>query len=460
MTRPALRFRPVPMQRGIAASVLAMLLLGACSTERSLMPTPLLYQDLKPNIFFRDIPPERQRPDVDLLYITDRATETDPDAELPYGQERSSSVAFGTTVVHIGDNLDWTELAEQSHSPQRTQQIKLRLGETTEIGRFPTEPYGIVVDGPRIRRSPAATRQHREAKVGLYRELAARLARAPSREIVLYVHGFNETLASAAYTTAELCHFLGREDVCAFFTWPASASGNALISYTSTTESAAYALNHLKKTLRMIGEMPGVEAVHVLAHSRGAALTMDALSQLGSEYQARGGEVFSALPLRNVFLLSPDLDTDIAAQRVGVGLSDPDLVPDWSVRRYQGDAQDSGFRLTIYASPLDRALLFSRILFRSNRRVGGAGVEDMSDQMQDFFAKWGRFDLIVYQGKRTDAFGHSFFTSNPVVSSDLVQLIRFGKRPGDPERPLRQVGPVTWVFEEAEPQSTAEASGL
>jgi len=59
----------------------------------------------------------------------------------------------------------------------------------------------------------------------------------------------------------------------------------------------------------------------------------------------------------------------------------------------------------------------------------------------------GHFDLIVYEGKRTDTFGHSFFTSNLLVSSDLVQLIRYRKRPGIPERPLRQVGPVTWLFE-------------
>jgi esterase/lipase superfamily enzyme len=240
---------------------------------------------------------------------------------------------------------------------------------------------------------------------------------------------------------------LGREHVCAFFTWPASASGNPLISYTSTTEAAAYALNHLKKTLRMIGEMPGVEGVHVLAHSRGAGLTMDALSALGNEYQLRGETFFSALPLRNVLLLSPDLDTDIAAQRISVGLSDPDLVPTWSAPRDTGDEAELGFRFTVYASPKDRALLLSRILFRSYRRVGRAGPEDMSEEMQEVLAKWGRFDLIIYEGERSDAFGHSFFTSNPLVSSDLVQLIRFARRPGDPGRPLRQVGPVTWVFE-------------
>jgi esterase/lipase superfamily enzyme len=436
--------------RAVRGLLLGVLLVAGCATERSLMPTPLLYQDVDPGALFRQLPPERKRPDLDLLYVTDRVPEVDPAVGLPYGQARSRSLIYGRTAVRMGENLEWTELAAQSRSAKRREKIKLSLGETQELGRFPNEPYAIVVDGRHIRRAPESTRRHREAKEGLYRELSARLARSPSREILLYVHGFNETFASAAYTTAELCHFLGREDVCAFFTWPASASGNPLISYTSTTESAAYALNHLKKTLRMIGEAPGIEGLHVLAHSRGAGLTMDVLSALGSEYQLRGEELFSALPLRNVVLLSPDLDTDIAAQRVGVGLSDPDLVPDWAVRRDTGGSSAPGFRLTTYASPKDRALLLSRILFRSYRRVGGTRAEDMPEEMQDFLAKWGRFDLIVYEGERTDAFGHSFFTSNPVVSSDLVQLIRFGKRPGDPERSLRRVGPVTWLFEDAQ----------
>jgi esterase/lipase superfamily enzyme len=147
-------------------------------------------------------------------------------------------------------------------------------------------------------------------------------------------------------------------------------------------------------------------------------------------------------------LLSPDLDADIAAQRIGVGLSDPDLVPNWAVP-HDTDTGENGFRLTTYASPHDRALMVSRVLFRSYRRVGRAGPEDLSPAMQDCLVKWQRFDLIVYERQRTDAFGQSFFTSNPVVSSELVQLIRLGKRPGDPGRPLRRVGPVTWIFEES-----------
>ena len=447
MTSPASLSTSGANNRRLAGSSLALLLLGACTTERSLMPTPRLYQDETLSIFSREIPAERKRPDLDLLYITDRAPEKDPSVGLPYGEERSRSLAFGSTVVRLGEDMDWGELEEQSHLSRRTEEITLELGETTELGRFPTEPYEIVVDGPRIRRSPRATQQDRTTRDRLHQELAERLAQTPNGEVLLYVHGFNETFATAAYTTAELCHFLGRENVCAFFTWPASVSGNLLTSYTRTTESATFAVNHLAKTLRSLSLMPEVKGVHLLAHSRGAALTMDALSRLGIEFHASGGNFFSAVPLRNLVLLSPDLDTDVAAQRIGGAISDPDLAPNWSVCR-DGEGEDCDFRFTVYTSPEDRALKVSRLLFRSYRRVGRVRPEDLPEQMQNFLVKWRRFDLIVYDGERTDAFGHSFYTSSPVVSSDLVQLIRFRKKPGDPGRPLKQVGPVTWVFED------------
>ena len=431
-------------QQPLIAAV-GLILLSGCATERTLMPTPLLYQDLEQPILFRDTPPERKQPDLNLFYFTDRVPESDPNTALPYGEERSTSLAFGSTIVRMGEGLDWEQLEQQSHLTERTENVRLALGETTELGRFPNEPYEIVVDGPRIRRSQQALEQHQQTKERLHQDLTERLAQTPNGEVLLYVHGFNETFATAAYTAAELCHFMGREDVCAFFTWPASASGNPLIAYASTTESAEFAVNHLAKTLRMLGHMPKVKGVHLLAHSRGAALTMDALSQLGIESHARGSDFISETRLRNVVLLSPDLDADVAAQRIGVAVSDLDLAPNWSMQR---DGEGYDFRMTTYGSPEDRALKLSLLLFRSERRVGRVRPEDLTGQMQNLLATWGRFDFIVYEGKQTDTFGHSFFTSNPVVSSDLIQLIRFGKKPGDPGRPLRQIGLVTWVFED------------
>jgi esterase/lipase superfamily enzyme len=102
--------------------------------------------------------------------------------------------------------------------------------------------------------------------------------------------------------------------------------------------------------------------------------------------------------------------------------------------------------MTIYTSPEDRALLVSRILFRSRTRVGQMRPEDIPEEGQRYMAEVGRLDLISYQGKRTDFFGHSYFTSNPRVSSDLIQLIRYGTQLGEPGRQLVRTGPITWRF--------------
>jgi esterase/lipase superfamily enzyme len=433
--------------------VLAVLLIAGCASgPRQLMPTPILYQLPGGQPVF-DLPEEaRQSPDIDLLFITDRAPPTpaeleaqaEDEAPLPYGQERARGIAFGSARVRVVPGLDWESLREQSQLAERTREVNLELGAVRELGAFPREPYQISrgEDG-QILRDRAELVRHFETRDALQGEVERRMARVPKKEVLLYVHGFNETFASAAFTAAELCHFLGREQVCAFFTWPASSTGNFLTSYTTTTESADYAVEHLKKTIRMLGTTPGLEGLQILAHSRGTALTLKAVSELTNEAIAAGKEPVDLYKIDNLVLLSPDIDIDIAAQEITGFLSDPDLVTVWPDARLPRVLKG---HLTVYASPEDRALLVSQILFRSRNRVGQLRPEDIPEKAQRYFEILRRIDLISYEGERTDWFGHSYFTTNPQVSSDLIQLIRYGTRLGEPGRELIRTGPVTWRF--------------
>ncbi len=422
----------------------ALLLTGCATTERPLMPTPALYQQPGGQPVFNLARDARPSPDVDLLYITDRAPETDPESTLPYGQERAKRIAYGTAQVRMVPALDWETLREQSQLRERTKAVNLELGLARELGAFPAEPYQLSrTDGGFILRDRAELEFHAAAKADLTAEVERRLAAAPKKEVMLYVHGFNETFATAAYTAAELCHFLGREQVCAFFTWPASSTGNFLTSYTTTTESADYAVEHLKKTIRMLAAVPGVEGLQLLAHSRGTVVMLKAVRELILEAVAAGKEPLDIYKIDNLVLLSPDMDVDLAAQTITGFLSDPDLVTVWPGGRIPRILQG---RLTVYASPDDRALLISKILFRSRNRVGQLRPEDISPKAQNYFETLGRVDLISYKGARTDRFGHSYFTTNPDVSSDLIQMIRYDKRLGEPGRQLIKTGPVTWEF--------------
>lgn len=193
----------------------------------------------------------------------------------------------------------------------------------------------------------------------------------------------------------------------------------------------------------MISATPGLERLQILAHSRGTALTLRAVRELALEAIAAGKEPVNLYHIENLALLSPDIDVDIAGQQLTGLLSDPDLVTVWPEGRLPRVLRG---RLTIYASPEDRALLVSRWLFRSRNRVGQLRPEDISERAQRYFAALDRADFIAYEGQRTDFFGHSYFTSNPMVSSDLIQLIRYGKRLGQPGRELVKTGLVTWEF--------------
>ena len=436
---------------------LAIVLIGGCATtERQLMPTPTLYQYPGGQPVFDQAVEARQRPgqspDIDLLFITDRAPPTPAELEvqaedeepLPYGQQRARRIAFGSAQVRMVPALDWKTVREQSQLGNRTREINLELGTVRELGAYPQEPYNMV-KGPegKVLRDRSELARHFEAKAELQGEVERRLAEAPKKEVMLYIHGFNETFATAAFTAAELCHFLGREQVCAFFTWPASTTGNFLISYTTTTESADYAVAHLKKTIRTLATTPGLERLQILAHSRGTALTLRAVSELATEAIAAGKEPLDLYKIDNLILLSPDIDVDIAAQQITGFLSDPELMTFWPEARLPRVLQG---RLTIYASPEDRALLVSRILFRSRNRVGQLRPEDIPDTAQRYFETVGRIDLISYEGKRTDLFGHSYFTTNPQVSSDLIEMIRYDKQLGEPGRELIKTGRVTWEF--------------
>lgn len=421
---------------------------GCATKGRPLMPTPSVYQqDPGASALFAETPSDRQTTDVELLYITDRGSVTDSESTLAYGEARSRAIAFGTAQVKMVPTSSWKELEKQSRLKDRTSKVYLELGEVDEIGRFPTEPYEVEVTPVGLARSSIALAEHRHAKGSFEALLRDRLAASPRKEVVVFVHGFNETFATAAYTLAELCHFLGREQVCMLFTWPASSSGGLLTSYTKTTESATYAVGHLRKAIRMIGQTPGVERVHLLAHSRGAPLLLSAMRELFIETIAAGQAPAEALKIGHLILMAPDIDQDVAAEKVIAFASDPDIITQWPDNRIPKLLFG---RLTVYSSPEDRALLFSRILFRSRARLGQFDPKKLSQQSQSLYARWERLDFISYEGRRTDPFGHSYFHSNPEVSSDLIELIRYDKKPGDPGRPLERIGLVGWKFPEDE----------
>ena len=60
-------------------------------------------------------------------------------------------------------------------------------------------------------------------------------------------------------------------------------------------------------------------------------------------------------------------------------------------------------------------------------------------------------DFVDFEGK-ADPHGHSYFSTNPAVSSDLILLLRYGRAPGaENGRPLLHLGANFWRIKEDYP---------
>ena len=432
-----------PDRLAIAISALAAMLLVGCASTHQMMPTPTLYTGPRAKILYPKNHSDIQTPPLDLLFITDRTPATNGDPSEPYTFDRSRSMAFGSTTILFGENITWKDLLQQSTTSNRTTKLELKLGSTKELGHYPPIPYKLAKTSDGLTRSPATIDEHEEASRALQAEISRRLELHARKEVVLYVHGFDNSFSDAAMTMGELCHFLGREFVCGIFTWPAGNKGNILSSYNKDYESSVYAADHLRKAIRLISQTPGVEKIHLLAHSRGTDVLVTALSDLNYEAYTQQSNLSQRYKVGNIVLMAPDLDPDVAVAKLFKSLSDPDVPYGPAPNPRMVFKEMPGFNITIYVSPNDKALAASSWLFGDLSRLGSLNKDMLTAEQIQQARMMGCLDLIQVKGS-TDQFGHSYFTSNSKVSSDLIALLRYGLRPNEPGRSLEEIERPFW----------------
>jgi esterase/lipase superfamily enzyme len=413
-----------------------VLLLSGCSTARVMMPTPNVYLEPDRDVY-ADLAAPLQSTEVPLFFVTDRAPERDEEGNLYYGSGRSSSLAFGTTVVDLGVDVTWEELLKASRTQQRLKPVELEVREVTELVRGPNTPLPYALVDGKVVQEPKLMAQREAASEAFRSTLVKQLALTPRKEVFLYVHGYHNTFDDAAFAMAELWHFLGRIGVPIIYTWPAGYPG--LFGYTYDRESSEFTIYHLREVLGFIASFPEVEKIHLIAHSRGTDVAVTAVRELTLLARGAGIDPREKYKIHNLVLAAPDMDVEVATQRIA------------------GDQLAlSVDHLTVYTSPADKAIGFARKLFQSPRgRVGTLGLEEVDETItaaMEFGREHSVTNLVVVNfsgasdAKHTqrDRYGHSYFRDAPTVSSDLVLLLRDDLRPGTADRPLEPIGLRFW----------------
>jgi esterase/lipase superfamily enzyme len=309
-------------------------------------------------------PPQKYKV-LDVLYATDRLRNVDSGGIVGFGGGRGATIEYGTCEVSIPNSHHEGEL------------------ESPGVFEFHEDPAKHVV---LMAVEPAA----HDAFIA---DLAARVAAAPGKTALVFVHGYNVAFADAARRTAQIAYDIHFAGVPMFFSWP---SLGQTLAYPVDMTNADWAQFDLKAFLIDLADNSGADNIVLIAHSMGNRVLATALIEAA---EARPG---FAARVREVVLAAPDLDADMFRR---------DLAPRLIAATHG---------TTLYASSTDAALEVSHH-YNGALRAGdvAAGPIVVSGM-----------ETIDVSAVDPGPLGHSYIGESPSVLDDVARLVDQGERAG------------------------------
>lgn len=210
-----------------------------------------------------------------------------------------------------------------------------------------------------------------------------------NRDILVFVHGFNTSLDEARSRAAQLVADTRFGGVAVLFTWP---SRSELFGYVSDKESATASRDALQALLHDLDQTPDGGKIQILAHSMGGWLTMEALRA-----SALAGDRDLSGRLDNVVLASPDIDMTVFASQM---------------------ARIRPVKVTVFATPNDRALSLSSLIAGSRQRLGAIDASKPEDRAE--IESLGAKVVDITRYADADRFiSHAIYADSPEVLSQI-----------------------------------------
>ena len=312
--------------------------------------------------------PNKEFSEVPVYFATDRKRTSALESDARFGAERNPEgehLEYGRSIITIPKN-------HQTGAVERPAWWRFEFREDPKKHVTMLEP--VLFD-------PAS----------FYGEIRKSTDAATSKELFLFIHGFNVNYGDAMRRTGQIAYDLGFGGVSFCYSWPSQGD---FTKYPVDKENAEWTVPHLTKVLVDLQKETHFEKVHVIAHSMGTRVLSDALRN--------AKDAGFNLDLNNVILAAPDIDADIFREQIL-----PKIKP-------------CARRLTMYASSGDQALNLST-QFNGSRRLGlsGDGLVVIPEMM----------DTVDASGIDTSLIGHSYYGSQGPVVTDLFKLVVKGLIP-------------------------------
>lgn len=397
-TLPARGFAPSARAARSALLCAGLALLAACSSPVQLMPTPVKFTTGYVDPFaYKEA--KGDSTSIPLLYATNRAVFLESRQPF-YSIFRSDTLRLGVAQVQIGDGtLDWDQLRRLSTSASQRGRPVLSLERMDEL----------VALGPQ---SDAESSPEAQA---YFASINQALALSQHRDLIIYVHGFNNAVWRGTAQAAQFHHFTGRQAVVLAFLWPSAGS---LLAYATDVRTARASVPDFARLIELLARNTNAEHINVLAFSAGARIASEGLASLARPKNGETREALRArLRLGQIYFAAPDEDTYR-------------FVTD--LRQYIDLTQ----RVSLGANLGDRALRFAARHQRASR-AGRPDAQDLTDEQIAFVNAASQrlnFDMIRVDPRMIPGMGrraHSFWYSNAWVSSDVLMQFLWHKSPAE-----------------------------
>lgn len=337
--------------------------------------------------------------EIPVYFATDRRRESDAKSIAFSSDSSDNSLTFGQATVVLAKPPALPGRARLSASSTNADLIgsASNIG-TTEVTRLAIRDISIIADAH-----------------GFLNTARKRLDTATvfKKEAFVFVHGFNVSFENAVRRTAQIAYDLNFDGAPFLFSWP---GGNGVLSYLyANADSARIAADHLMSFLEKIVAETNATKIHLIAHSMGNGVLLDALDKI----KLKSGPS-SRLLFAEVILHSPD----VASGRF---------------RQVMTAIHGLGSGATLYASATDRALGLSAWL--SGEKAGGApsvfpGVETID---------------VTAAGTSFLGLNHDLYATSPAIFNDMRLLLEFGTRPPDKRsvsfQPTATPEGTYWVYQ-------------
>jgi len=297
-------------------------------------PPPLPAQDWRRPVFY---------------YATSRNVQDANPANARYGGSRSRETSYGELKIGAtGGQADGSDL------------------------------YRVNVNLDRVTRLPRAR---------FVAEIERAAARTPGREVVVFIHGFDNNFEDAAKTCARIGVGIGATGAMVLYSWPSAGSP---ASYLGDRNNAYWAVHGLKEFLAELTASQWVGRVSVVVHSMGNEAFIRAYSELASECASTRGGCGALRKVRAIVLAAPDVDREIFLDQHLQKLTALDA------------------RVVLYASRADMALAASAL-------VQGGDYERLGKNVLCIPG----LHVTDVSGVKTDVLGHSWISQSRAVLQDL-----------------------------------------